>query len=151
MLMRYNQADGTVMEFELGDRPITIGRSPDADVVILDEKASRLHCGVRYWDGAFYIKDLKSRNGTYLNGVRVDDMAKMSPGDKVRVGSITFSFEANPAKGPDTVLHEMEGEMALGKGYGTILREIVGTSNEEKPTPIRKKSDSPLKVKIRKD
>ncbi len=129
MRLRYTKADGTQMEFELGERPITIGRSPEADVVILDEKASRIHCGIRFWDGEFYIKDLKSKNGTYVNGERID-MVKLTPGDRIRIGSVTMIFEQEQARVPDTVLQEMEEEMAKGKGYSTILREIVSTVDE---------------------
>ena len=92
MRLRYSKADGTQMEFELGDRPITIGRSPEADVVVLDEKASRIHCGIRLWDGDFYIKDLKSKNGTYVNDHRIE-VHKLKPRDHIRVGSMFFSFE----------------------------------------------------------
>lgn len=124
MILRYLRHDGTQMEFELGERPITLGRSPDADIVILDEKASRLHCGIRLWDGDFYIKDLKSKNGTYVNGVRIE-MTKLNPGDQIRIGSSLITFDADPAKGERTILREVAEELAQGKGYNTLLREIV--------------------------
>ncbi len=124
MILRYKKKDGVQMEFELGDRPVTIGRSPEADLVLLDEKASRLHCGIRLWDGEFYIKDLKSKNGTRVNGQKID-MVKLSQGDRVQVGATVFSFEPEPGKGTQTVLREVEHEMAGGKGYSTLMREIV--------------------------
>ena len=131
MRIHYTKKDGTQMDLELGEKPITIGRSPEADVVILDEKASRLHCGIRLWDGEFYIKDLKSRNGTYVNGARID-VAKLKLGDKIRVGSVVFSFGTDPARKADAALQEMEDEIASGKGYSTILRDIV--NDIEQPT-----------------
>ncbi len=124
MVLRYRRKDGTQMEFELGDRPITIGRSPEADLVILDDKASRLHCGIRVWDGDFLLKDLKSKNGTFVNGQRVE-MVKLEPGDQVRIGACVFSFETDPGKGTQTILREVADEMAGGKGYTTMLKEIV--------------------------
>ena len=156
MRLHYMKKDGTQMEFELGERPITIGRSPEADVVILDEKASRLHCGIRLWDGEFYIKDLKSRNGTYVNGDRVD-VAKLKLGDKIRVGSVVFSFDVEPARKGNAALQEVEEEIASGKGYSTILREIV--SDIDQPTADSEavataKGDvpveQPMRVKVRK-
>lgn len=156
MRLRYTKADGTQMEFELGERPITIGRSPDADVVILDEKASRIHCGIRLWDGDFYIKDLKSRNGTFVNNQRID-VAKLKPGDRIRVGSMGFSFEQEPATEANSALQAMEEEMAQGKGYSTILREIVSTMDEPptaKPATQTAAGDapseSPIRIKTRK-
>jgi pSer/pThr/pTyr-binding forkhead associated (FHA) protein len=99
MRLRYTKHDGTRMEFQLGDQPITIGRSPDADIVLLDEKVSRIHCGIRLWDGDFYIKDLKSKNGTWVNGDRAE-VAKLRPSDSIRVGSTTFTFEQDLEVGP---------------------------------------------------
>ncbi len=124
MILRYKKSDGTQVEFELGERAITIGRSTEADLVILDARASRVHCGIRLWDGDFFIKDLKSRNGTFVNGQPVE-MAKLQPGDQIRVGSCVFSFESEPGKGNETILREIQEEMSQGKGYATILKEVV--------------------------
>ena len=123
------------MEFELSDRPITIGRSPDADLILLDDKVSRIHCGVRLWDGDFYVKDLKSRNGTYVNSRRID-VAVLKPGDTIRVGSTVMTFDQEGG-GTETALREINDEMLLGKGYSTILREIVKDEPqpEEAPPP----------------
>ncbi len=134
MRLRYSKQDGTQMEFQLGDQPITVGRSADADVVLFDERVSRVHCGVRLWDGDFYIKDLKSRNGTWVNGEKID-VAKLKAGDAIRVGSTTFHFEQDPAMGADTAIHEIEGKMGMGKGYTTILREIVDDSGGRHAAP----------------
>lgn len=139
MILRYMKQDGTQMEFELGERPITLGRSPDADIVVLDEKASRLHCGIRLWDGDFYIKDLKSKNGTFVNGLRVE-MAKLNTGDQIRIGSFTMTFDSDAAKGQHTILREVAEELAQGKGYNTLLREIV----EEVPVPAAPVRAKPL-------
>ena len=156
MRLKYTKKDGTQMEFELSERPITIGRSPEADVVILDEKASRIHCGIRLWDGEFYVKDLKSRNGTYVNDQRVD-VAKLKSGDRIRVGNILFSFDQDPNKSAGVALQEVEEEMAQGKGYSTILQEIVGEMEQSTatgpaaPTDAKDAADAaPVKIKARK-
>jgi pSer/pThr/pTyr-binding forkhead associated (FHA) protein len=135
MILRMKKKDGTQVEFELGERPITIGRSPEADLMILDEKASRIHCGIRLWDGDFYIKDLRSKNGTFVNGQQID-MVKLNPGDRIRVGSMSFAFEVDAAKGTQTVLQEVVDEMAQGKGYSTLLHEIIQDADESRePAP----------------
>lgn len=132
MRLRYSKPDGTQMEFHLGDQPITIGRSPEADIVLLDEKVSRIHCGVRLWDGEFYIKDLKSRNGTWVNNQRVE-VTKLKPGDVIRVGSTLLHFELDPEIGTRTAINEIEGKFEVGKGYTTILREIVADTANQAP------------------
>lgn len=119
------------MEINLGDEPITIGRAPEADIVIPDERASRIHCAIRRWDDEYFIRDLKSRNGTYVNDEKIE-VAALHDGDRIRVGSTLFTVETGRTPGASTALQEVEQEMADGKGYETILREIVDTSHDEK-------------------
>lgn len=133
MKLQYHKQDGETKDFELGERSITIGRSPDADIILLDEKVSRVHCGVRLWDGEFYIKDLKSKNGTFVNGRRVE-VCKLKPSDAVKIGSYTFTFEQPGGAGTETALREISDEMDTGKGYSTLLKEIVKDSNDGAPT-----------------
>ncbi len=141
MRLRYSKKDGTQMEFELGDRPITIGRSPEADVVILDEKTSRIHSGVRYWDGDFYIKDLKSRNGTFVNYEKVD-VAKLQRGDRIQIGSIVMLFEQELLPGVDAE-DTSAVDRATGKGYCTILREIVDVIDKPSVEMLRSQETLP--------
>jgi len=111
-------------ELILGESPVTIGRSSDADVPVLDERASRTHCGVRLWDGEYYIKDLKSKNGTYVNADKVE-MGKIHPGDKIRIGNFVITVEDDKTQGADTIMRSVEDDMDEGKGFKTMLREIV--------------------------
>ncbi|NIP97728.1 MAG: FHA domain-containing protein, partial [Akkermansiaceae bacterium] len=86
---------------------------------------------------AFHLKDLQSKNGTHLNDQRIESEV-LHPGDQFRVGGTVFRVKEKPSKGPDTMLHEVEEQMADGKGYRTILREIVNTVDPPKkrrPTP----------------
>ena len=129
MKLHYNKQDGATKEFEIGERSITIGRSPDADIILLDEKVSRVHCGIRLWDGEFYIKDLKSKNGTFVNGRRVE-VSKLKASDVIKIGSYTFTFEQPGGTGTETALREISDEMETGKGYSTLLKEIVNKSDE---------------------
>jgi len=127
MHLRYINKQGISREIELTGEPIAIGRSRDAFIPLLDDKVSRSHCGIRLSDdGQFYVKDLNSRNGTYLNGERIEDSAPLKIGDKIRVGSTTFVFEQEKtAEAAEAAAAAVQGEMGAGKGYSTILREIV--------------------------
>lgn len=143
MRLRYTKHDGTQMEFHLGEQPITIGRSPDADIVLLDDKASRIHCGIRLWDGEFYLKDLKSKNGTFVNGERIE-VAKLKSTDTVRIGGTSFTFEQEPEIGQETALRDVNDQMDLGKGYTTILREIVDDVDEKRAEVV----DAPASTEV---
>lgn len=65
---------------------VTIGRAPSNDVVIEDQKASRNHCRIELIEGKYKLTDLGSRNGTKLNGQRVQE-ASFSEGDEIRIGA----------------------------------------------------------------
>lgn len=133
--VRYTDPDGKVTDLELSDKPVTIGRSPDADIITLDERASRMHCGIRIWDGEYYIKDLKSKNGTFLNNQRVE-MAKIKPGDKIRLGNTILHVDDKKTPGTATSMDSVQNEMNEGKGYKTILREIVENTEKGPVKPM---------------
>jgi len=147
MKLHYSKQDGVTKDFDIGERSITIGRSPDADIILLDDKVSRVHCGIRLWDGEFYIKDLKSKNGTFVNGQRVE-VSKLKTSDTIKVGGYTFTFDQPAGTGTETALREISDEMDLGKGYSTLLKEIVNHSDEAPPAPAP--APAPVKPGLRK-
>lgn len=150
MRLRYTNSDGTVAEIKLGDRPLTIGRNPDSDIVLIDDRLSRIHCGLRLWDGEYYLKDLKSRNGTFVNGRRIE-VTTLKPGDEVKVGQTILTFEDENAPGADTAIHELNQEMAGGKGYTTILREIAPeVKRAPAPAPAAAPEQKPSGPAVRK-
>ena len=132
MILRYILPDGEQKEFELGRKSITIGRGIDANVMIADKLASRIHCGVSYKDGNYFLRDCDSRNGTFVNDSLIK-VCRIKPGDRIRVGDMVFSVEASRRKGTVRVLRELKDEMAKGKGYHTILQEII---QDEKKTSL---------------
>ncbi len=84
---------------DLVDRPLAIGRHPDNDICIRDDVASRFHCVVEPSEGGVYLlKDLGSRNGTKVNGRKVD-VILLSDGDIVSIGKHAFSVEFVPDEG----------------------------------------------------
>jgi pSer/pThr/pTyr-binding forkhead associated (FHA) protein len=108
----------------LSSVPVVIGRVPECDIMLADERVSRRHCEIRYWDGSFVIKNLKSQNGITVNGERIE-IAVLKPGDMIKVGSTVLTFEERKSLTEESALRQIEGEMQEGKGYRTILREIV--------------------------
>ena len=130
LYLHYTNMEGQPAQIELGEEPISIGRSRDASIVVPDERASRVHCGVRFEDGGYIVKDLQSKNGTFLNDEPIDTQP-LKAGDRIRIASFVITCSTEKVLGPDTALHQVEEQMADGKGYGTILKEIVG--DEEKP------------------
>ncbi len=56
--------------FSVGKRAV-IGSAPDCDIVLEDEFVSRYHCQLEEQDGRFRLRDLESRNGTWMGGLRI--------------------------------------------------------------------------------
>jgi len=78
----------------LADDRITIGRSPEATIMLRDTLVSRLHLAIDFNPdlGGYVIQDLKSSNGSFLNGIRIIE-ATLKESDKIHVGNIILRFE----------------------------------------------------------
>ncbi|MBI4320767.1 MAG: DUF3662 domain-containing protein [Chloroflexi bacterium] len=75
------------------DRPIlTLGRGLGNDVVLEDERVSRYHAEVRAIGSRICLADLKSTNGTWLNGRRITESI-LATGDRISLGGVEFLFE----------------------------------------------------------
>ena len=70
---------------------VKVGRSPDADVQLLDTEASAIHCRFELVERAYQVFDCHSSNGTLVNGVRVLK-ARLKPGDVIRIGKVEFRY-----------------------------------------------------------
>jgi len=80
----------------LGEKPIVIGRGEDCDIRILDNSVSRRHARVEHLDEGFFVLDMQSTNGTFVN----DAVSKegtpilLKDGDYLRVGNCIYRFLA---------------------------------------------------------
>lgn len=78
--------------------PLLIGRAEECDVRPLSEDVSRRHCAIHVGPADAWAEDLGSRNGTFVNGVRIAARTKLSDGDLIRVGSLELKVScAKPA------------------------------------------------------
>lgn len=90
-------------KFELPDHePQLIGRSSEA-IQFDDNAISRRHAELTPDDGLWYIRDLDSQNGTYVNGTRIRDRTRLRAGDQIRVGQTLLVFGQTESKAKDTV------------------------------------------------
>ena len=80
-------------EFEVNQDEISIGRGKDCDIILNDKKSSRKNAIIRRSGLHFFIQDLDSANGTFVNKIRIKEK-ELSGDDFIRIGSVEFQFKA---------------------------------------------------------
>lgn len=79
--------------FLIGTDRTTAGRNPDSDVFLDDVTVSRKHVEIERRAGEFFVRDLGSLNGTYVNAERVEE-TKLATGDEIQIGLFKLAFFA---------------------------------------------------------
>jgi len=104
----YRRAQGSAGRWQRGfplilrlpsgsQRRFTIGREPACDMTLADETVSRWHASFHRDGEGWLLDDLGSTNGTWLNGWRVSTACRVTAGDLVSFGAITFVLTDRPA------------------------------------------------------
>ena len=102
---------------ELASDRLLMGRSPECELVLDTGAVSRHHAQVLRHDQAFFIEDLKSRNGTYVNGNRITEPTQLADNARIKVCEYLFTFHSDFVKPPsqpaiDLVMTEGKGDSA---------------------------------------
>lgn len=74
------------------DEGLSLGRRGDNDIVIKDPYVSKNHFQIVEDEESYFLEDLSSANGTYLNGELIEDAIGLRNGDIIKVGNIEFLF-----------------------------------------------------------
>jgi len=77
--------------WELGDEVI-MGRAGECAISLNDEFASNMHAKIYQVEGRYYVEDLGSTNGTYVNGRRINYPTELRGGDLVKIGRTVMEF-----------------------------------------------------------
>ena len=88
------QNDPASTRHSLEGSPITIGRNAENDIALpADMRVSRHHAEIEHRGGEWILRDLRSRNGTLLNGQRISE-SQLRDGDRVKIGGSIFAFSS---------------------------------------------------------
>jgi FHA domain len=78
----------------LDGRPILIGRADDSTLVLDDDYASTRHARLSFSGGDWYVEDLGSTNGTYLDRAKVTGPTRVPPGVPIRIGKTVIELRS---------------------------------------------------------
>ncbi|MEZ6043705.1 MAG: FHA domain-containing protein [Planctomycetaceae bacterium] len=108
---------------------VVIGRSPECDSVLdFSSKISRMHCALVQVNHLFFIRDLGSMNGVWVDGARVEREHQLTNGMRVAIGDVQFQFYENvqpAAKGP------RKGEVAGRKMPAFVDETVTASPNDD--------------------
>lgn len=91
-----------VEEFPVGKEPIRVGRAKDNDIRVPNAAVSRHHMRISRANGEkYYLRDLASKNGTYLNDARIQE-ERLKNGDRIDMGRFSLVFTLTPKAGHTT-------------------------------------------------
>lgn len=138
-------------EFPVPGPVFLIGRDARCNLRPHNELVSKLHCAVVQRNQEVFVRDLNSRNGTFVDGVLVTSEVRVADGCRLGVASLVFSFKICPEKvGPaqsssDLSTGDVEALLnliqpsdtgVLGAAANTALMRLTDLATE-KPPPTR--------------
>jgi serine phosphatase RsbU (regulator of sigma subunit) len=124
---------GQAIPFELTKAEIVLGRLPECDIQLNSNMVSRRHAQVRQRDGGFFVEDLGSGNGTFVNGQKIEAPTRLKTGDRVKFGPILFRFEGDGDDADDSGKRALAQAAAMGvevddgEGSSTIMGAAENT------------------------
>jgi len=98
ILLRVLEGNEVGRGYQINKVPVTMGRDALCDLSITDGRMSRQHAMIFYYSPDFYLKDLGSTNGSFVNDKRIKQEV-IKNGDHVKVGSTTMEFIVTMGEG----------------------------------------------------
>ena len=112
LVMRAGPNPGKV--FTLSKSEITIGRDANLDVVVNTAEVSRRHARLFFDEGLYFVEDLGSTNGTFINGQRLTAPAALRSGDIIMLGeAATLVYEASQFDPNATMISPSSGQASV--------------------------------------
>lgn len=123
-------------------RSLLIGRAEDCHLRPHSDVVSRHHCALLVEDGYVGVKDFGSKNGTYVNGQRIEGERALNHGDVVRVGNLEFEVQFPQVPAPAAVADAAKEQPPAERGDAASdseidLASLFGTPREMSSTETK--------------
>lgn len=90
-----NEKNGLMDRIFIDKTEFFIGRESGVDFRISDNSVSKKHAKINVFEGSYYISDLQSSNGTFVNGKRINEKYKLEEENEIKIGNKVFVFHNN--------------------------------------------------------
>lgn len=142
--------------FELRDDSLTLGRDPSNRIQLNDTEISRRHAEIRREEDGYFLTDLQSSNGTFVNTERVDERALKS-GDRVLLGKTLMIFTSADDRSSHNIVHDVNiiglnrtaGESRILKSVGQAEGSALLGPPEPSESPWLARARSNLQIMYR--
>jgi FHA domain len=124
---------------------LTLGSDPANDLALTaDPTLSRLHAVLERYEAGWCVRDLDSRNGTFVNGQRIWSERPLRTGDELRVGAIRLVYRGDDPGGPGTQSSEPAPELTRREREVLLVlcRTVLAGEAFTEPTSIREIADA---------
>ena len=124
---------GLGRRLKLDAEPITIGRDPSCDMALSSPDVSRRHCRLQLVAGEVFVTDLRSTNGTYVDGKRIDDSTLLPDGSILEIGQQVLKHERRSTREVKEAL-ELDRDLEKARNYVLSLLPspiVTGTVQAE--------------------
>ncbi|MHC4399486.1 MAG: SpoIIE family protein phosphatase [Planctomycetota bacterium] len=139
-LRRVDEADRG-REYELVDDDIVIGRDASCQIVIEPDLVSRRHARLVFDNNGYFIEDLGSRNGTYVNRQRIGDRVRLKNDDLIGIRPAAFLYHASPTELAEADDDTSSSSVVCTADVGST-KVLLGANAEEKLRAILRISDA---------
>jgi diguanylate cyclase (GGDEF)-like protein len=129
--------------FVLGGEPLAIGRGQENQLVLDNDSVSRRHCRVEHRSSGWWIVDLESTNGTYVNDGQVRDHM-MRRGDQIKIGDTILKFLSGSDH--EAQYHETIYRLTIVDGLTQVHNKRYLLESLEREIPRAKRHGRPLAV-----
>jgi len=140
--------------WELKTPECILGRHPDCDVSVNAGAASRYHARIVLVEDDYFLEDLHSRNGTYLNDRQVQGLRRIADGDQIRISDTVFTFCLRRADEPRPPHPLTEGKVKLvmvddeDRDSKLVPTSKLEVSSSQATTPTHATLQSQLKALV---
>lgn len=120
--------------FEVATIPVIVGRGDKALVVVPDTNCSRHHCRFYVRDGALWLEDMQSKNGTYVNAIKTEKK-QIFINDKINIGSTEIRIPTH--KNKPEVIKMLQAQSAVAKEEPILRVETNPRIDELRHNPLK--------------